>query len=464
MIGDLTALAALIREWLPQQRWFGGHGRDITDVEVREFARIEETHLVIARAHYADGHSDLYQLPLVLHEHPSSQLEYVQLGTIDTDDGPRWLYDALHDKDATGAWLAMLRESAEVGPLRFHRLAPAEDIPVGTTSLPLNAEQSNTSLIFDDAAIFKVFRRLQPGFNPDIESLEAITARGGAHVARLFGYVTAYLDGEDGEPYALASLQEYLTTATDGWDLARASLRDLLADTAVAPEEAGGDFAGEAERLGEAVASVHADLAAAFGSRLATREEIDARARAMHARLDAAIEIVAELAPLADGIRQRYNELAEMTESVSVQRIHGDLHLGQTLRTTRRWVIIDFEGEPNEDLVRRRAYRTPLQDVAGMLRSFDYAAQHRVLELMQEQNLSDLARQRAMEWTQRNGAAFLDGYTHASGHDPREMPLALRALIADKAVYEAVYESRFRPSWLPVPIASLTALAQNGGI
>jgi maltokinase len=462
VIGDLDALAGLIREWLPQQRWFGGRGREITSVAMREFATIADTHVLTAQLDYTEGPSELYQLPLVLHEHPSSQLEHVQLGTIDTVDGPRWVYDALHDKDATGAWMVALQDTARVGPLAFHRVAPAEDIPVGSTSLPLSAEQSNTSLIFDDAAIFKVFRRLQPGLNPDIESLEAITARGGAHVARLFGYVTAQLDGENGEQYALATLQEYLTTATDGWELAHASLRDLLADPEVSPEEAGGDFAGEAERLGEAVASVHADLAAAFGTRAATAEDIAERTQAMRARLDAAIGIVAELGPLAGGLRARYDEFAAMTEPVSLQRIHGDLHLGQVLRTTRRWVVIDFEGEPNEDLVRRRAFRSPLQDVAGMLRSFDYAAQHRVLELAQEQNLSDLGRQRAVEWTQRNSQAFLDGYTHASGIDPRATMRTLRALVADKAVYEAVYESRFRPGWLPVPIASLTALTQDG--
>jgi maltokinase len=462
VIGDLNALGELIREWLPQQRWYGGHGREIASVDVREFAELGDTHLVTARLYYTDGSDDLYHVPLVLHEHPSSQLEHVQLGTIHTDNGPRWVYDALHDKDATGAWLVALRDHAQVGPVTFHLVAPADDIPVGSTSLAMSAEQSNTSLVFDDAAIFKVFRRLQPGLNPDIESLEAITARNGAHVARLFGYVTGWLDSSDGEPYALATLQEYLTTATDGWELARTSLRDLLADLEFSPAEAGGDFAGEAERLGDAVASVHADLAAAFGTRQATLDEITERAQAMHARLDSAIATVPELATLAPGLRARYDDFAAMNEPVMLQRIHGDLHLGQVLRTTRRWVVIDFEGEPNEDLVRRRAYRTPMQDVAGMLRSFDYAAQHRVLELEQEQNLTDRARIRAQQWTEHNSTAFLNGYAHASGHDPRDTLRTLRALVADKAVYEAVYEARFRPKWLPVPIASLTALAEDG--
>src|SRR5207247_2827622 len=135
-------------------------------------------------------------------------------------------------------------------------------------------------------------RRLEPGINPDIEIHEALTELGARHIARLLGSLTADVDGEQ---FSLAMLQEYLTTATDGWELAKISVRDLMAEADLHADEAGGDFAGEAERLGEAVASVHADLATAFGTREAAAEQLRERALAMEGRLRKAIDVVPAL-------------------------------------------------------------------------------------------------------------------------------------------------------------------------
>jgi maltokinase len=295
-----------------------------------------------------------------------------------------------------------------------------------------------------------VFRRLQPGVNPDIEIGEALTARGARHVPRLLGAVTAELDGET---YAIGMLQEYMTTATDGWELAKTSVRDLFAEGDLHADEAGGDFAGEAQRLGVAVAEVHADLADAFG--LFPAEDLRARAEGMTARLEKAIEVVPQLEEVAPGLRRIYEQFAEAASEVQLQRIHGDLHLGQALRTSHRWVLIDFEGEPMASLAERRRPDSTLRDVAGMLRSFDYAGHHRVIEAGFEPQLA----YRAREWTERNCAAFCDGYAEVSGTDPRDHDIPLRAFEADKAVYEAVYEARNRPSWLTIPLGSLTRLA-----
>jgi maltokinase len=154
-----------------------------------------------------------------------------------------------------------------------------------------------------------------------------------------------------------------------------------------------------------------------------------------------------------------YRAVAESTESFTMQRIHGDLHLGQALRTVTRWVLIDFEGEPMAAIDARRDLDLALRDVAGMLRSFDYAGHHRVIESGYDPQLS----YRAGEWSDRNRDAFCVGYTRAAGSDPRAHDVLLRAFEADKAVYEAIYESRNRPAWLPIPLASLSRLATDGG-
>ncbi|MGH8861536.1 MAG: maltokinase N-terminal cap-like domain-containing protein [Jatrophihabitantaceae bacterium] len=443
-------LQRLIAGWLPTQRWYAGKGR-AGSVGVELLATLSDTvGLWLARVTYGEESVELYQLPLLAHPEAVDYLDHVLLGTAETDDGTMWVYDALHDKDVTGVWVDSIRDERTEGPLSFRRYGDPDSLPVGQNSLVLTGEQSNTSLMYGDIAILKVFRRLQPGVNPDIEIGVALSEHGARHVPRLLG--SAHVE-RDGQTYAIAMLQEFMTTATDGWELAKASVRDLMAEADLHADEAGGDFAGEAHRLGVAVAEVHTDLADAFG--VTQPGDLRRRAADMHARLDQAIAIVPELADLADGLRATYDNFGAAASEVSLQRIHGDLHLGQSLRTAQRWIVIDFEGEPMADLDARRLPDSPLRDVAGMLRSFEYAGHHRIVEAGYTPQLA----YRAVEWTQRNRDAFLSGYAEAAGQDPREHAAPLRAFEADKAVYEAVYEARNRPAWLAIPLASLTRLA-----
>jgi maltokinase len=321
----------------------------------------------------------------------------------------------------------------------------------------MTAEQSNTSIAYGEDGILKLFRRVSDGDNPDIEIHEALTRHGGEHVAPLLGWISGqWLDpaGSKHEGH-LAMLQAFLRTATDGWTMALSSVRDLLVEADLHPEDVGGDFAGEAERLGGAAASVHGDLAALFETRTLDGEHAAALAATMNWRLDAALEVVPELADLADGLRRCFAGLASTRAALPAQRIHGDLHLGQTLRTVKGWKIIDFEGEPAKSLEERTALDSPLRDVAGMLRSFDYAAGATLHEFGADAQLS----YRADEWSNRNREAFLSGYESWSGIDLDASSDAIAAYEADKAVYEAVYEARNRPSWLTIPLHAATRLA-----
>jgi maltokinase len=321
----------------------------------------------------------------------------------------------------------------------------------------MSAEQSNTSIAYGDEALLKLFRRVEPGSNPDIDVHHALTRHEGDFVAPLLGWLEGSWHDVDGKPQTghLGMLQVFLRTATDGWDLALASVRNLLLDEGQHADEVGGDFAAEAERLGATTAGAHAALYDMFDTGSLDKESLTALGEAMLGRLDQAIPVVPELVELADGLRAIYAGLGGIEREVAIQRVHGDLHLGQTLRTVKGWKIIDFEGEPAKPLSERTALDSPARDVAGMLRSFDYAAAV-TLEQFPHEDHEGIVGQ-ADEWAERNRTAFLQGYFEVAA---TELHAALlRAYEADKAVYEAVYETRNRPSWLPIPLGALRRLA-----
>jgi maltokinase len=177
----------------------------------------------------------------------------------------------------------------------------------------------------------------------------------------------------------------------------------------------------------------------------------------MQSRLDTALRSIPELAPHAAGVRRRFEAFAGLHEPLQVQRVHGDLHLGQTLRTVKGWKIIDFEGEPAKSLAERVALDSPVRDVAGMVRSFDYAAG----ATLQQFGTDPQLRYRAAEWAERNRAAFLEGYAEASQIELDGLETVLAAYEADKAVYEAVYEMRNRPTWLGIPLQAVARIARE---
>lgn len=232
-------------------------------------------------------------------------------------------------------------------------------MPAGLPPRLLDAEQSNSSLVYGDEFILKLFRRIQPGVNPDLEVPGALAGQG----CRRVPAPVAWFRTTQPQEATLGVLQPYLRDASDGWTLA---LRALAT---------GDDFTAQAHELGQATAEVHLALASAFPA--GTHGESGRTAEAMTERLDSAAHCVPALKPFVPGLRAAFGALATCDAGPPAQRIHGDLHLGQVLWAGREWFVIDFEGEPSRPLNERRSAHSPVRDIAGMLRSFDYAARQR---------------------------------------------------------------------------------------
>jgi len=445
----VSALEDALAQWLPVQRWYGGKGRGVQAVRVEHEERLpggeDVRHTVL---HVTDdaGATELYQL-LIGHRtgEVEARLRSVVIGEVED----RTVYDAAHDPAAASSLLALLAAGRQLSRLHFTSCA---ELDTSLAPRVIGVEQSNTSIVYGERYILKMFRRLQPGLNPDLEVSRALADAGSTHISAPLGWIEGSIEQQ---PTTFALLQAFQRGASEGWAMATTSVRDLFAEADLHADEVGGDFAGESERLGVATAEVHALMRTALPSGTAGQQDFQQTARQLHERLDAAAALVPELAPYADALRASYDAVAERTGEVPVQRIHGDYHLGQVLRTQDGWVLLDFEGEPARSLAERTAQMSPLRDVAGMLRSYDYAARHLLAELGGDAQLA----YRATEWAERNRQAFCDGYARAAGADPREEAVLLRAFELDKAVYEVVYEAQNRPSWLPIPVGSIERLA-----
>lgn len=441
----LPSLAPLLHEWLPRQRWFAGKGRPVTGfvlVAATEMLPLDGSagpgllHLLVRAQQPSPPDrpaDDCYQILIGVRSSLPTTLAGALIGRVER--GPlagRTVYDALHDPRLADLLLERFRVSGTLGALRFERTAA---IPAGLPPRVLDAEQSNTSLVYGDAYILKIFRRVFPGTNPDLELPLALAREGCERVPA----PVAWFEAPGPEPLTLGVLQPFLHGARDGWQLALTALT------------AGRDFVPEARALGRATAEVHTALAAALPTPPLHGTQTRQLIAQMTQRLEAAAQAVPALAPYVPALRTAFDAVTALGHrggGWARQRVHGDLHLGQALRSPDGfWSLIDFEGEPARPLDERRRPSPPVRDVAGMLRSFDYAARsHRPWN---------------PEWAARCRAAYCEGYALASGTDPRGEPELLRAHETDKAVYEVVYEARHRPDWLPVPMAAIQRLAQS---
>lgn len=441
----MSTVAPSLAGWMARQRWYATKGRTpairvIGSMEASVDEGLVMTLLVIDEA---PDKPVLYQVPVVARTSPLPGGDSAFIGT---SDG-LYLYDGPHDPAYARGLLSTLSSERHVEGSDItadgHRVSDPGRV---VTSKVLEGEQSNTSIIYDvdgetAKVIAKVFRVLHHGENPDVTSQAALTNGHSTRVPASLGYLTATWPdpGRDGgEAFGhLAFAQEFLAGSEDAWRVALQAARD------------GRDFTEQARDLGRATAEVHATLASELGTVPAGADEVEGALASMSRRMTTASREVPQVAEYERAIRAIYDVIGELPWP-ALQRIHGDLHLGQALQSPERgWMLLDFEGEPLRPMPERSRPDVTLRDVAGMLRSFDYVSG----SLAQEHPAVD-----ASAWASAARRAFVDGYIEVSGTDIRAHRALLDAFEIDKAVYEAIYESRNRPDWLGIPLGAIGRL------
>ena len=438
-------LAELVPAYLGRQRWYAGR-RDLTpsDVAIVETRDLCSSDGGRHKLHWLMVEVDGERYQLLVGERPDGEpagflngQENAFLGALQHS----YFYDAVTDSELLLQLLPVVTAGVEYA----------------ARVRPISAEQSNTSLVFDDRIIVKFFRRLLDGPNPDVEITTALARAGFDHVARPVARWRQ--SGVD-----LAFAQAFLAGGTDGWALAQTSLRDFYNSEVAEPGEAGGDFAGESRRLGRVTAELHRTMAGIWGVESDRLREGDWAELAddIQRRLTAAEPRIVEATghSVDSSIVAR---LRALRNPGPASRVHGDYHLGQVMRTDGGWYVLDFEGEPARPVHERLRPASPLKDVTGMLRSIDYAARFALGDFGGGEGAP---LERADAWEQHNRHAFLAGYFDTDGIDsllpgPSERELVLAAYELDKALYELDYELAYRPAWAPIPSAAIARILQR---
>ncbi len=372
-------------------------------------------------------------------------------------------YDGLWDPGSPAGCWRPIRTGRTVGEVRFVP-EPGAQIADGPQGRVLGVEQSNTSVCWGEQSILKLFRRVLPGVNPDLELHRALRAVGSEQVASLQGAIEGTLAGE---PVTLAMLQDYAANSAEGWAMALASVRDLLAEGDLRADEVGGDFAAESaparrdHRRGARRAAAGAGRLRA-GSRAAGRGLAPAARRGDRRGPRAGRLQRAASGPSTSGWP---SSAARCRPSACTATCTS----GRRCAPRYGWLVIDFEGEPAAAFADRVRPDSALRDVAGMLRSFDYAAYHQ-LSHVRSRPASGPTRTTPRSWPggptsgpSATGRRSVTGTRAGAGADPREQGALLRAFELDKAVYEVLYETRSRPSWAPIPLTSIRRLTAAAG-
>ena len=427
---DAPQVIDAIAAWMPQARWYPLKGQQVA-VSLEQSYDLGDAAILLLRA----GET-LLQVPVAWRDEPGGS-------PIAQVDG-RWLVDACSDADAVQAILDVAAGTRSVAGLAGDRID--EPAPAGAIRV-ITGEQSNTSIIGGDGSwIAKVFRVVSPGDNPDVVVTGALTRAGCDRVPHLLASLAGtWSAGEAHVRGHLLAVSEFVSGADDA--------RELFLEHARAMFRGEQREAPDARALGEAVATVHRDLADALGTAEADESDTLRFITGLELRLAWAREQAGEvLAEMDEGLARAGERLRQVTSIGELQQIHGDLHLGQVLRAADGgWLLLDFEGEPLRPMHERMVREPRLRDVVGMLRSFDYAAGSALQEMPEADGAA------AGDWVFERQQEFLTGYADATGPVDPQDPV-FRALLLDKALYEVVYELRNRPPWLPIPLEAVRSL------
>ncbi len=447
-----------LASWLVDQRWFASKSREVAGLRILEEVELGGAEepiltLMLVEVRFQAGTHELYQVPLG-RRHVDEGWDRAVIAV----EGDRTVYDAMVDPDCVFRLARALRQGTTLGDesarWSFNAVDGLPPDDVLRAVRPVGVEQSNSSVVFADELILKVYRRIEPGPNPELELLRFLTEHGFENIARLAGWYDHTGRLVDA---TLGLMQEFLPGGADGWELA---LDGFAAD-------GGEGFLGELATLGEVTARMHSTLGSdtnhpTFAPEEPSSEAISLILATIDEEIEAifrdlpAVEAVAPIAGRAQEVREQLRGLAHAGAGGRVIRCHGDYHLGQTIRSPRGWIVLDFEGEPARTLPQRRQKRSPLRDVAGMLRSFAYAA-----------SASSIQRgvDAPPDWEERARAAFLDAYfasvdSRLLPHGQQNTDRMLQIFELEKAVYELRYELNNRPDWVRIPVAGIARLLE----
>ncbi len=510
------AFSALPREWLLRQRWFRDKARELQEICLHDHGvlhaeRAPNIILALLEVRFLEGGRDLYLMPATFHPVAAPGTGPEPIVTHATLRGEARVYEAIGERRIARTLLDTILGERSIegrtGAFQGHATGAVQVDEAETSPVRMmGVEQSNTSIIFGDRLVMKIYRKLEAGINPDLEVTRFLVERAGFRsVPALAGWMDYTATG--GEQHAVAGVYEFVPNGGDAWSVALKALDRFLGaasrsaadpDTVTGQEalrRMAGDFFPAIERLGETTARMHLALASvdddpAFAPEPIGEDDVQRAIEGFRKQVDTVMndlgrqleaipgsfgaavqEPLREVVRAAPDLRHRAEDLRALTGETVKVRIHGDYHLGQVLRADQNapdgseWYVLDFEGEPAKPLADRRSKQTVLRDVAGMLRSFNYA----VRMAMHDYQTNDLGARMALErwataWEREARTLFLNAYVRtAQGSriipsDPDVLARALAVLELEKAVYEMGYEMYNRPDWLWVPVEGIRAI------
>ena len=482
--------AESLPDYLALQRWYAGKGAGRPKAALRQLGEMGEgRHMLSIATVETGGETQDYFLPLsavwgedALTLGPRLPATLAKLRRQNVVGG---LVDGAVDEEMGQALLAALRENADVGPVAFRSSDALAAVTDPGAPRLLSSEQSNASIAFSDQLILKLYRRVRAGTQPDIEIARFLTEETDFDATpRLLGTVAVT---EDGQETVLAALSEYVPNQGDAWTWVLEALNREMEAREMGPDSLAADETplrlgtyDLGALLGRRTAEMHKALAGGTGAFGAepfdaaglnalideTRAEVDGFLGALRPDALEDADLARQVLDRKDEVLARLDRLAEMTPSGRKARIHGDYHLGQVLVAQNDVAIIDFEGEPSRSLEERQAKYSPLRDVAGMLRSFDYALWTALARRVEAGADDARARAEAARWRDATAGTFLRSYAETMGDHPLRAEPAFEAALLDlflirKAAYEVDYERRFRPAWIDIPLRGLLSILDD---